>query len=188
MAARRGTGREGQGARDASAPGPRRPRRRHEVRAFRCAERARARERAAHGGDRRGRLRGEGARRRDRHRGRLGARRRRRTRSRIDAARADRDTVGGVVEVRAKGVPPGLGSYATKEDRLDARLAWTLMGTQAVKGVEIGDGLRPGGPAGLRGPRRDPARRRRLPARDESRRRIWRRACPTARRSSCARR
>jgi len=60
---------------------------------------------------------------------------------RIDAARADRDTVGGVVEVRARGVPPGLGSYATKEERLDARLAWTLMGTQAVKGVEAGDGF-----------------------------------------------
>jgi len=60
---------------------------------------------------------------------------------RVDAARADRDTVGGVVEVRARGVPPGLGSYATKEERLDARLAATLMGTQAVKGVEIGDGF-----------------------------------------------
>jgi chorismate synthase len=60
---------------------------------------------------------------------------------RVDAARADRDTVGGVVEVRALGVPPGLGSYATKEERLDARLAATLMGTQAVKGVEIGDGF-----------------------------------------------
>jgi chorismate synthase len=60
---------------------------------------------------------------------------------RVDAARADRDTVGGVVEVRARGVPPGLGSYATKDDRLDARLGATLMGTQAVKGVEIGDGF-----------------------------------------------
>jgi chorismate synthase len=60
---------------------------------------------------------------------------------RVDAARADRDTVGGIVEVRALGVPPGLGSYATKEARLDARLAATLMGTQAVKGVEIGDGF-----------------------------------------------
>jgi len=60
---------------------------------------------------------------------------------RIDAARAERDTVGGVVEIRATGVPPGFGSYATKEERLDARLAWTLMGTQAVKGVEVGDGF-----------------------------------------------
>ena len=60
---------------------------------------------------------------------------------RVDAARADRDTVGGIVEVRARGVPPGLGSYATKDERLDARLAATLMGTQAVKGVEIGEGF-----------------------------------------------
>src|SRR4029077_13941653 len=60
---------------------------------------------------------------------------------RVDEARADRDTVGGLIEVRARGVPPGLGSYATKDDRLDARLAATLMGTQAVKGVEIGDGF-----------------------------------------------
>jgi chorismate synthase len=68
--------------------------------------------------------------------------------SRVDEARADRDTVGGIVEVRARGVPPGLGSYATKEERLDAGLAWTLMGTQAVKGVEIGEGF---GLASLRG-------------------------------------
>ena len=66
----------------------------------------------------------------------------------IDAARTARDTVGGVVEVRATGVPPGLGSYAAKEDRLDARLAAALMGIQAVKGVEIGDGF---ALAGLRG-------------------------------------
>jgi chorismate synthase len=59
----------------------------------------------------------------------------------VDEARAERDTVGGVVEVRARGVPPGLGSYATKEGRLDARLAGALMGIQAVKGVEIGDGF-----------------------------------------------
>jgi chorismate synthase len=62
-------------------------------------------------------------------------------RARIDEARAARDTVGGTVEVRATGVPPGLGSYATKEDRLDARLAFALMGIQAVKGVEIGEGF-----------------------------------------------
>jgi chorismate synthase len=59
----------------------------------------------------------------------------------VDAAKADRDTLGGVVEVRATGVPPGLGSYASREDRLDARLAATLMGIQAVKGVEVGDGF-----------------------------------------------
>ena len=44
----------------------------------------------------------------------------------VDAARADRDTLGGIVEARATGVPPGLGSYASKEDRLDARLAAAL--------------------------------------------------------------
>jgi chorismate synthase len=67
---------------------------------------------------------------------------------RVDDARKDRDTIGGVVEVRAWGVPPGLGSYATREERLDARLAAALMGIQAVKGVEIGDGFVL---AGLRG-------------------------------------
>ncbi|TML47775.1 MAG: chorismate synthase [Actinobacteria bacterium] len=66
----------------------------------------------------------------------------------VDEARAERDTLGGVVEVRAQGVPPGLGSYATKEERLDARLAAALMGIQAVKGVEIGEGFEL---AGLRG-------------------------------------
>jgi chorismate synthase len=61
--------------------------------------------------------------------------------ARVDEARAARDTVGGIVEVRATGVPPGLGSYASRADRLDARLAAALMGIQAVKGVEIGDGF-----------------------------------------------
>ena len=59
----------------------------------------------------------------------------------VDEAKAERDTVGGIVEVRARGVPPGLGSYATREERLDARLAAALMGIQAVKGVEIGEGF-----------------------------------------------
>jgi chorismate synthase len=58
-----------------------------------------------------------------------------------DAARKDRDTLGGIVGVVATGVPPGLGSYAEKSDRLDARLAFALMGIQAVKGVELGDGF-----------------------------------------------
>jgi chorismate synthase len=59
----------------------------------------------------------------------------------IDAARAERDTVGGIVEARGLGVPPGLGSYASREQRLDARIAAAVMGIQAVKGVEIGDGF-----------------------------------------------
>jgi chorismate synthase len=67
---------------------------------------------------------------------------------RVDAAKAERDTVGGVVEVRARGVPPGFGSYATKEERLDARLAGALMGIQAVKGVEIGAGFELAGKRG----------------------------------------
>ncbi len=59
----------------------------------------------------------------------------------VDSARADKDTLGGRIEVRARGVPPGLGSYARRDDRLDARLAAAVMGIQAVKGVEIGDGF-----------------------------------------------
>jgi chorismate synthase len=58
-----------------------------------------------------------------------------------DVARKDRDTLGGIVEVVATGVFPGVGSYAEKRDRLDARLAAALMGIQAVKGVEVGDGF-----------------------------------------------
>jgi chorismate synthase len=59
----------------------------------------------------------------------------------VDAARRDRDTLGGDAEVRATGVPPGLGSYASRETRLDGRLAWALTSIQAVKAVEIGGGL-----------------------------------------------
>jgi chorismate synthase len=62
-------------------------------------------------------------------------------RAATDTARGDRDTLGGVVEVVATGAPPGLGSFADKPDRLDARLAGALMGIQAVKGVEIGEGF-----------------------------------------------
>ena len=59
----------------------------------------------------------------------------------IDKAREEKDTLGGVVEVRATGVPPGLGSYADKAERLDGRLAQALAGIQAVKGVEMGEGF-----------------------------------------------
>jgi len=58
-----------------------------------------------------------------------------------DQAGGDRDTLGGVVEVVAEGVPPGLGSYSEKGDRLDARLAAAVMGIQAVKGAEVGGGF-----------------------------------------------
>src|SRR5690606_32744323 len=60
----------------------------------------------------------------------------------IDAARQDGDTLGGVVEVLAWGLPPGLGSHVHWDRRLDARLAAALMGIQAIKGVEVGEGFR----------------------------------------------
>ena len=60
----------------------------------------------------------------------------------IDACRKDGDTLGGVVEVLAYGVPPGLGSFVHGDRKLDARLAGAVMGIQAVKGVEVGDGFR----------------------------------------------
>jgi chorismate synthase len=59
----------------------------------------------------------------------------------IDIAKADGDTLGGVVEVQAIGVPPGLGSYVQWDRKLDARLAMALMSIQAIKGVEIGIGF-----------------------------------------------
>lgn len=59
----------------------------------------------------------------------------------IDAARSDGDTLGGVVEVVAHGLPPGLGSHTHWDRRLDSRLAAALMGIQAIKGVELGDGF-----------------------------------------------
>ncbi|MGK5450931.1 chorismate synthase [Streptomyces radiopugnans] len=59
----------------------------------------------------------------------------------IDAAHKDGDTLGGVVEVVAYGVPVGLGSHVHWDRRLDARLAGALMGIQAIKGVEVGDGF-----------------------------------------------
>ena len=59
----------------------------------------------------------------------------------ITAAFKDGDTLGGVVEVLAYGLPPGLGSHVHWDRRLDARLAAALMGIQAIKGVEVGDGF-----------------------------------------------
>jgi len=59
----------------------------------------------------------------------------------IDRAHKDGDTLGGVVEVVAYGVPPGLGSHVHWDRRLDSRLAGALMGIQAIKGVEVGDGF-----------------------------------------------
>ena len=59
----------------------------------------------------------------------------------IDAVRKDGDTLGGVVEVLAFGLPPGLGSFTHWDRRLDGRLAGALMSIQAIKGVEVGDGF-----------------------------------------------
>jgi len=70
---------------------------------------------------------------------------------RIDRAHDEGDTLGGVVEVLAYGLPPGLGSYVQWDRRIDAQLAAALMSIQAVKGVEVGDGFetaaRPGSAA-----------------------------------------
>ena len=59
----------------------------------------------------------------------------------VDAARKDGDTLGGIVEVLAYGLPPGLGSHVHWDRRLDGKIAQALMSIQAIKGVEIGDGF-----------------------------------------------
>jgi chorismate synthase len=59
----------------------------------------------------------------------------------VDSAKKEGDTLGGVVEVLAYGVPPGLGSHVHWDRRLDSKLAAALMGIQAIKGVEVGDGF-----------------------------------------------
>ena len=66
----------------------------------------------------------------------------------VDRALETRDTVGGIFEVIAHGVPPGLGSCAQWDERLDGRLALAVMSIQAVKAVEIGDGIRAAGRPG----------------------------------------
>lgn len=59
----------------------------------------------------------------------------------VDAARKEGDTLGGIVEVVVHGLPPGLGSHVHWDRRLDSRLAAAMLGIQAIKGVEIGDGF-----------------------------------------------
>lgn len=59
----------------------------------------------------------------------------------IESAKRDGDTLGGIVEVVVHGLPVGLGSFVSGERRLDSRLAAALMGIQAIKGVEVGDGF-----------------------------------------------
>jgi chorismate synthase len=69
-------------------------------------------------------------------------------REEIDRARKDGDTLGGVIEVAVYGVPPGLGSFAHWDRRLDGRMAGALMSIHAIKGVEIGDGFATAGRRG----------------------------------------
>ena len=192
-------------------PGPRRPRRRAEVRPHRRAQRARARERAR---DRRARGRRrarEGVPARARHRrstatcsrsarvhGAGAATTWRRTTStgvdespvrcldadasaamvaEIDRARKANECLGGVFEVRAFGVVPGLGSHISWDERLDGRLAQAIMSIQAMKGVAIGDGFDAGRARRLAGARRDLlGRGARLLPRDQPRRRASRAA------------
>jgi chorismate synthase len=59
----------------------------------------------------------------------------------IEAAKKDGDTLGGIVEVVVHGLPVGLGSFTSGDNRLDSQLAGAVMGIQAIKGVEIGDGF-----------------------------------------------
>lgn len=59
----------------------------------------------------------------------------------VDKAHSDGDTLGGVVEILVYGLPPGLGSFVHWDRRLDSQLAGALMGIQAIKGVEVGDGF-----------------------------------------------
>ena len=59
----------------------------------------------------------------------------------VDDARKEGDTLGGIVEVLAYGLPPGLGSHVHWDRRLDGKLAQALMSIQAIKGVEVGDGF-----------------------------------------------
>ena len=99
------------------------------------------------------------ARRRRRARRRSAALLRRRRRAprmvdEVDAARKDGDTLGGIVEVLAYGLPPGLGSHVHWDRRLDGKLAQALMSIQAIKGVEVGDGFLTTTPPRLAGARR----------------------------------
>ena len=77
----------------------------------------------------------------------------------IEAARKAGDTLGGVVEVVVHGLPPGLGSHVHWDRRLDAQLAAALMGIQAIKGVEVGDGFDARAASRIAGARRDRADR-----------------------------
>ena len=86
----------------------------------------------------------------------------------INVQRKANESIGGVFEVRAYGVVPGVGSHVSWEERLDGRLAMALASIQSCKGVGLGDGFDLAGDARLAGPRRDlPLRGARLLPRDE---------------------
>ena len=73
----------------------------------------------------------------------------------INTARKANESLGGIYEVVAFGLVPGIGSHLSWDSRLDGRLAQAIMSIQAMKGVGIGDGLRPRRARGIGGPRRD---------------------------------
>ena len=98
----------------------------------------------------------------------------------VDAAKKDADTLGGIVEVLAYGVPPGLGSHVQWDRKLDARLATALMSIQAIKGVEIGDAFTQARSRGSRGARRDHPDRRRASGGSPTGPAAWRAASPPA--------
>ena len=106
----------------------------------------------------------------------------------VDQAYRTGDTVGGVFEVVARGVPAGLGSHITWDSRLDGRLAQAIVSIQAVKGVEVG--IRGGGRRQLRleGAGHHPLRSRRRAASPAApiAPAAWKAASPTARTCWCA--
>ena len=104
----------------------------------------------------------------------------------VDAAKKDADTLGGIVEVLAYGVPPGLGSHVQWDRKLDARLAAALMSIQAIKGVEIGDGFTQARSRGSVGARRDRPDARTASAGSPTGPAGWRAASPTASRCGYA--
>ena len=90
----------------------------------------------------------------------------------INVLRKKNESIGGIFELRAYGLVPGLGSHVSWETRLDGRIAGALLSIQAAKGVGLGDGFDLAGRPGLGGPRRDLLlRRARLLPRDEPLRR-----------------
>jgi chorismate synthase len=104
----------------------------------------------------------------------------------VDAAKKDGDTLGGIVEVLAYGLPPGLGSHVQWDRRLDGKLAQALMSIQAIKGVEVGDGFETTRRAVRRRTTscsRHPRASRAPPTRPAARRA----ACPPGRCCACAR-